>query len=257
MNRPRNKGLHGSAVPFVCIRGKSPTHLPAGPGVDAVSLAVPVALADVNEIEEEREDEDEREEEAEAVHDAGDILALIVNEGDGGEDVADPHGDGDPDALACHVVSPDDEVDEEDRHGEVHAPGGVGAAHAKRIVRRCGGPELILTHDDDQPAENECQRDQRIHGLLRQGRVVHLAELQEVVQDDHVQQAPDNVDSSLRERARCDERIVELPGKVQGQRPERHAVRLVQVAAMDDHDISRAPAQPGNDVTDEVKGWKL
>ena len=174
MNRQKNKGLHRSAVPFVCIRGKSPTRLPAGPWVDAVSLAVPVALADVDEVEEECEDEDEREEEAEAVHDAGDILALIVDEGDGSEDVANPHGDGDPDALACHVVSSDDEVDEEDRHREVHAPGGVSAAHAKRIVRRRGGPELILTHDDDEPAEYECHSYQRIHGLLGQGRVVQL-----------------------------------------------------------------------------------
>ena len=156
--------------------------------------------------------------------------------------------------MAYNLLSADDEVDEEDGHGEIHTPGGVGAAHAKRIVRRRGGPELILTHDDDEPAENECQSDQRIHGLLREGRVVHLAELQEVVQDDHVEQAPDDVDGSLWERARSDERIVELPGKVQGQCPEGHAMCFVQVAAMDDQDIRDTPAQSGNDVTDEVKG---
>lgn len=90
--------------------------LPAGPRVDAVSFAVPIALADINEVERQREYEDEREVVAEAVHDAGYALALIVDEGDGSEDVADPHGDGDPDALARHAVAADDEVDEKDGH---------------------------------------------------------------------------------------------------------------------------------------------
>ena len=229
---------------FVCIRGKSPTRLPAGPWVDAVSFAVPVALADVNEVEGQCEDEDEREVVAEAVHDAGDTLALIVDEGDGSEDVADPHGDGDPDALARHAVAANDEVDEEDRHGEIHAPGGISAAHAERIVSRCIRSELQLAHNDDQPTEHECGCHQRIHRFLGECRIVHLAELQEVVEDDHVQQAPDNVDGALREWAWCDERIVELPGKVQGQCPEGHAMGFVQVAAMDDHDIRRTPAQP-------------
>lgn len=78
----QKKGLHRSAVLFVCIRGKSPKRLPAGPWVDAVSFAVPVALADVNEVERQREYEDEREVVAEAVHDAGYALALIVDEGE-------------------------------------------------------------------------------------------------------------------------------------------------------------------------------
>ena len=236
--------------------GKSPNDLPAFPWVDAISFAVPVALADVHDVEGQREHEDQRIEVAELRY-AGHALVLIHDERDGGEQVADEHEDGDPDALAAHVVPADDEVDEQNGHGEVHTPGRVSAAHAERIVSRRGGPELVLAHDDDQPAEYECHSYQRIHGLLGQGRVVHLAELQEVVQDDHVQQAPDNVDGSLRERARCDERIVELPGKVQGQRPEGHAMCFVQVTAMDDHDIRRAPAQSGNDVADEVKGWKL
>lgn len=231
--------------PFIIISnwGVSPEDLPPRPGVYAIAFAVPVALANVDEVEDEGKHEDEREEVAQAVHDAGDVLALIVDEGDGGEDVADPHGNGNPDALSLHVVAADDEVHKEDGHGEVHAPGGVGAAHAERIVRRCGGPELILAHDHDEPAEDEGQSNQRVHGLFSKGRIVHFAELQEVVQDDHVQEAPNNVDGALRERARSNEGVVELPRKVQCQGPEGHAMRLVQVSAVDDEDVRDTPAE--------------
>lgn len=235
-----------------CDRSKSPNDLPAFPWVDAVSFAVPVALADVHDVEGQREHEDQRIEVAELRY-AGHALVLIHDERDGGEQVADEHEDGDPDALAAHVVPADDEVDEQNGHGEVHTPGRVGAAHAERIVSRRGGPELVLAHDDDQPAEYECHSYQRIHGLLGQGRVVHLAEFQEVVQDDDVQKAPDDVDRPLRERTRCDERIVEFPREVQGQGPERHTMRFIDVSAMDDEDVCQGPEQPGHDVAEQIK----
>ena len=216
--------------------------LPACPGVDAVSFAVPIALADVHDVEGQGEHEDEREEVAQ-LRDAGNALALVDDERDGGEQVADEHEDGGPHALSDHAVSSDDEVDEQNGHRQVHAPGGVGAAHAERIVRRCGRPELILAHDHDEPAQQERGGHQRVHGLLRQRRVVHLAVFQEVVQDDDVQETPDDVDRPLRHGAGRDEGIVEFPREVQCQCPERHAVRLVDVSAMDDEHIGQGPEE--------------
>ncbi len=50
INRQKNKGCTEVQSLFVCTRGKSPNDLPAFPWVDAVSFAVPVALADVDKL---------------------------------------------------------------------------------------------------------------------------------------------------------------------------------------------------------------
>ena len=57
---------------------------------------------------------------------------------------------------------------------------------------------------------------------------------------------PDDVHDVLYPGVRADHREDELPGQVRGEGHDRHAVRLVGDAALDDQEVGGGPAQPGD-----------